>query len=74
MYGGRDYNPPPPFYSPPNPFNHQIHHSTQVPSKHDVVNGLKVPMSWENSSEAKQRIAAAKAHAIFRVKKAFSTR
>ena len=71
MYGGRDCNPPPPFYSRPSPFNHQIHHSTQVPSKQDVVDGFKVPMSWVNSSEAKQRIAAAKAHAISEFKKRF---
>ena len=71
MYGGRDYNPPPPFYSTPSPFNHQIHHSTQVPSKHDAINDFKVPMSWVNSSEAKKHIAAAKAHAISEFKKRF---
>ena len=38
MYGGRDYNPPPPFYSPPSPFNHQIHHFTYVSSKHPAEN------------------------------------
>ena len=70
MYGGRDYNPPPPFYSPPSPFNHQIHHSTQVPSKHSAVKA-NAQISWVNSSEAKQRIAAAKAHAISEFKKHF---
>ena len=31
-------------------------------------------MKWFSSSEAKQRAAVAKAHAIFRVQKALSTR
>ena len=69
MYGGRDYNPPPPFYSPPRPFNHQIHHSTQVPNKHPAENAetksFNAEWKWLNSSpEAKQLSDAAKAHAF----------
>ena len=30
----------------------------------DVAKGVKTQMSWVNTSEAKQRIAAAKTHAI----------
>ena len=37
----------------------------------DVAKGIKTQMSWVNSSEAKQRIAAAKAHAISEFKKRF---
>ena len=70
MHGGRDYNPPSPFFSlPPSPFNHQIHHSTYVPSKHPTENAnskvFKAQMAWLSSSEAKQRSEAAKAHAFF---------
>ena len=68
MYGGRDYNPPPPFFSKvPSPFN-QIHCSTHVPSKHPAANAQMV---WLNSSEAKQWAAAAKAHALSELKKLF---
>ena len=86
MYGGREYNPPPLFFSPsPNPFN-QIHYSTHVPSKQDAemawlksvkakqldaAKGFKAQMVWLNTSEAKQRAAAAKAHAILEFKKRF---
>ena len=78
MNRGREYNPPPPFFSKlPSPFS-QIHHSTYVPSKHPAANaeakGSKAQMAWLNTSEAKQRAAAAKAHAIFRIQKALSTR
>ena len=75
MYGGRDYNPPPPFYSPPSPFNHQIHHSTHVPSKHPAANAetksFNAEWKWLSSSEAKQRADAAKAHAFSEFKKRF---
>ena len=68
MYEGRDYNPPPPFYSPPSPFNHQIHHSTNVPSKHPAENAetksFNAEWKWLSSSEAKQRSDAAKAYAF----------
>ena len=68
MYGGREYNPPPPFFSKlPSPFN-QIHHPTYVPSKHPAANAQ---MAWLNTSEAKQRAAAAKTHAISEFKKRF---
>ena len=68
MYGGREYNPPPPFFSKvPSPFN-QIHYSTHVPSKHPAANAQ---MAWLNTSEAKQRAAAAKAHALSEFKKHF---
>ena len=61
MNGGREYNPPPPFFSKlPSPFS-QIHHSTYVPSKHPAANaeakGSKAQMAWLNTSEAKQRAA-----------------
>ena len=69
MYGGRDYNPPPPFYSPPSPFNHQIHHSTYVPSKHPAENAetksINAEWKWLSSSDA------AKAHAFSEFKKRF---
>ena len=76
MYGGRDYNPPPAFFSPsPSPFNHQIHHSTYVPSKHPTENAaarvFKAQMAWLSSSEAKQRSDAAKAHALSEFTKRF---
>ena len=68
MYRGREYNPPPPFFSEvPSPFN-QIHYSTQVPSKHPAANAQ---MASLNSSEAKQRAAAAKAHALSEFKQHF---
>ena len=37
----------------------------------DVAKGIKTQMSWVNTSEAKQRIAAAKARAISELKKRF---
>ena len=76
MYGGRDYNPPPPFFSSPSPFNHQIHHSTYVPSKHPTENAetksFNAEWEWLNSSpEAKKRSDAAKAHPFSEFKKRF---
>ena len=74
------YNPPPPFYSPPSPFNHQIHtkeHAADawlksVTTKQlDLANGLKSQLTWLSSSEAKQRADAAKAQAISEFKKHF---
>ena len=71
MYGGREYNPPPPFFSKlPSPFN-QIHYSTHVPSKHSEAKGFNIQIAWLNTSEAKQRAAAAQAHAISEFKKRF---
>ena len=73
MYGGRDYNPPPPFYSPPSPFNHQIHtkeHAADAwlkstsAKQRTMIKDFKSEMAWLSSSEAKQRGAAAKALAI----------
>ena len=63
MYEGRDNNPPLPFYSPPKPFNHQIH-----PLTHPAANA---ELKWLNTSKAKQRGAAAKAHALSAFKSAF---
>ena len=62
MSGGRDYNPPPPFYSPPKPFNHQIHSKENVDAwfksvktkQLDVAKGLKSQKAWLSSSESKQ--------------------
>ena len=80
MYGGRDYNHPPPFYSPPSPFNHQIHtkeHAADAwlkstPAKQlDVAKDFKAEMAWLSSSEAQQRPAAAKAQALSEFKKRF---
>ena len=74
------YNPPPPFYSSPSPFNHQIHakeHAADawlksVKTKQlDAAKGLKSQMTWLSSSEAKQRADAAKAQAISDFKKLF---
>ena len=62
------YNLPPPFYSPPSPFNHQIHtkeHAADawlksVKTKQlDVAKGFKAQMAWLNSSEGKQCIQKA---------------
>ena len=77
MSGGRDYNPPPSFYSPPKPFNHQIHSKENVDAwlksvnikQLDVAKGLKSQMAWLSSSESKQRADAAKAQAISEFKK-----
>ena len=67
-------------YNPPSPFNHQIHTKQyaadawlkSVKTKQlDVAKGLKSQMAWLSSSEAKQCIAAAKAHVISEFKKRF---
>ena len=50
-----------------NPYN-RTYHSTYVPSKQPAINS---EMVWFKSSEAKQRTAAAKAHAISEFKKRF---
>ena len=54
MAGARDYNPPPPFFSSPRSFNHQIQESA-------AAKAYDAEWKWMNSSEAKQRGAAAKA-------------
>ena len=79
MYGGRDYNPPPPFFSSQRPFNHQIHSKGNVDAwlksvktkQFDVAKGLKFQLAWFSSSEAKQRADAAKAQAVSEFKKRF---
>ena len=64
MAGARDYNPPPPFFSSPSPFKHQIQESA-------AVKAYDAEWKWMNSSEAKQRSAAAKAQALSDFKKRF---
>ena len=64
MAGARDYNPPPPFLSSPSPFNHQIQESA-------AAKAYDAEWKWMNSSEAKQRGAAAKALALSDFKKRF---
>ena len=64
MAGARDYNPPPPFFSSPRPFNHQIQESA-------AAKAYDAEWKWMNSSEAKQRYAAAKAQALSDFKKRF---
>ena len=64
MAGARDYNPPPPFFSSPRPFNHQIQESA-------AAKAYDAEWKWMNSSEAKQRSAAAKAQALSDFKKRF---
>ena len=64
MAGARDYNPPPPFFSSPSPFKHQIQESA-------AVKAYDAEWKWMNSSEAKQRGAAAKALALSDFQKRF---
>ena len=64
MAGARDYNPPPPFFSSPRPFKHQIQESA-------AAKAYDAEWKWMNSSEAKQRSAAAKAQALSEFKKRF---
>ena len=64
MAGARDYNPPPPFFSSPSPFKHQIQ-ETAADKAYDAE------WKWMNSSEAKQRSAAAKAFALSDFQKRF---
>ena len=64
MSGARDYNPPPPFFSSPRPFKHQIQESA-------AAKAYDAEWKWMNSSEAKQRSAAAKALALSDFKKRF---
>ena len=64
MAGARDYNPPPPFFSSPRPFNHQIQESA-------AAKAYDAEWKWMNSSEAKQRSDAAKAQALSAFKKRF---
>ena len=65
MAGARDYNPPPPFFSSPRLFNHQIQESAAAKDN-------DAEWKWMNSSEAKQRSAAAKAQALSDFKKRLS--
>ena len=64
MAGARDYNPPPPFFSSPRPFKHQIQESA-------TAKAYDAEWKWMNSSEAKQRSDAAKAQALSDFKKRF---
>ena len=66
MAGARDYNPPPPFFSSPSPFNHQI------PKESAAVKAYDAEWKWINTSpEAKQHSASAKAQALSEFKKRF---
>ena len=81
MAGARDYNPPPPFFSSRNPFNHQIQHSREpgaaawlksmAAKSTRTAQDFKSEMSWLSSSEAKDRAAAAKFIAGSNFKKRF---
>ena len=79
MAGARDYNPPPPFFSSPSPFNHQIQRNPGVAAwlksvaakSTRTAQDLKSEMSWLSSSEAKERAAAAKALALSNFQKRF---
>ena len=64
MAGVRDYNPPPPFFSSPSSFKHQIQESA-------AAKAYDTEWKWMNSSEAKQRSAAAKALALSHFQKRF---
>ena len=64
MAEARDYNPPPPFFSSSSPFKHQIQESA-------VAKAYDAEWKWMNSSEAKQRSAAAKALALSDFQKRF---
>ena len=59
-----DYTPPPPFFSSPSPFNHQIRASASAKA-------YNAEWKWLSSSEAKQRSKAAKAVALSDFKKRF---
>ena len=64
MVGARDYNPPPPFFSSPRPFKHQIQESA-------AAKAYDAEWKWMSSTKAKQRSAAAKAQALSDFKKRF---
>ena len=59
-----DYTPPPPFFSSPSPFNHQIKASA-------ASKVYDAEWKWLSLSEAKQRSKAAKAVALSDFKKRF---
>ena len=59
-----DYSPPPPFFSSPSPFNHQIRASASAKA-------YNAEWKWLSSSEAKERGAAAKAIALSEFQKRF---
>ena len=67
MAGARDYNPPPPFFSSPRPFNHQIQESA-------AAKAYDAEWKWLSSPEAKQLGAAAKALALSDFQKRFPPR
>ena len=79
MAGAHDYNPPPPFFSSPSHFNHQIQRNPgaaawlkSVAAKSTrTAQDFKSEMSWLSSSEAKERAAAAKFIAGSNFKKRF---
>ena len=64
MAGARDYSPPPPFFSSPRIFKHQIQESA-------AAKAYDAEWKWMNSSEAKQRSAASKAQALSEFNKRF---
>ena len=59
-----DYNPPPPFFSSPRPFNHQIKESA-------ASKAYDAEWKWMSSTEAKKLSDAAKAKALSDFKKRF---
>ena len=68
MYEGHDYNPPPPFFSTPSPFSHEIHTKEQaadawlkstVAKQRAILKPFKAEMAWLSSSEAKKRFPRA---------------
>ena len=65
MAEARDYNPPPPFFSSPRPFKHQLEQESAAAKAYDAE------WKWMNSSEAKQCSAAAKAFALSDFQKRF---
>ena len=58
------YNPPPPFFSSPSPFNHEIKESA-------AAKAYNAEWKWLSSPEAKKRGAAAKALALADFQKRF---
>ena len=75
MAGARDYNPPPPFFSSPSPFNHQIHPARK---QAETKRWLNAEWKWMNHpTEAKQRSDAeanSSGFAVVNFKKAFPSR
>ena len=77
MVGDRDYNPPPPFFSSPSPFNHQIQQQaagwlkSAAAKTTRTAQAFNAEMAWLSSSKAKDRAAAAKFIAGSNFKKRF---